>query len=245
MEFKVLNDVHYQLINSGGARYQIRVTRPVRKSSKYSLKYWKTSYQLILQNSEDVTNFRKGVLPDADEMRGVWTDDDQTLKYISDTYFNGKKVRQIGRGFGIYPSDCNGSEYRCKQIIIPLLVDEEAIDTTKPTPTEKKLWEEQEERNNNTKLVKTFFGNNLVALAKKYHLNFCEYGDSTVGLDFNSQPDIVEFFKIAVKELIANKLTELGINYTINEKVITKGLNKTWMYGPVIDDIKVDNTALQ
>lgn len=245
MELKLLKDAHYQLINSAGAHYQIRVTRPVRESSKYIIKYWKTSYQLILQNNEDVTNFRKGILPDSDETRGVWTDDDQTLKYISDTYFNGKKVRQISRGFGIYPSDCDGSGYRCDQIVIPLLVDDEAVDITKPTPTEKRLWEEQEERNNNTKLVKTFFGNNLAAIAKKYHLNFCEYGDGTVGLDFNSQPDIIEFFKLAVKELVTDKLAELGVNYTINEKVIAKGLNKAWMYGPVVDDIQVDKTALQ
>ena len=245
MELKKLDGKSYQLINSGGARYQIRATRPTRESADYTIKYWKTYYQLILQNNADVTNFRKGVLPDADEMRGVWTDDDQTLKYISDTYFNGKSVRQIGRGFGVYPSDCDGSGYRCDQIVIPLLVDEEAIDLTKPTPTEKKLWAAQDERSTNNKIVKSFFGQNLIDLAKKYHMNLSEYNDATVGLDFNCQSDIVEFFKTAVKELIINKIKEQGLECNMDENVIMKGLNKVWLYGPVVDDIRVDKTALQ
>ena len=245
MELKKLDGKSYQLINSGGARYQIRATRPTRESADYTIKYWKTYYQLILQNNADVTNFRMGVLPDADEMRGVWTDDDQTLKYISDTYFEGKKVRQIGRGFGVYPSDCDGSGFRCDQIVIPLLVDEEAIDLTKPTPTEKKLWDAQETRNNNTKLVKAYFGPNVQALAKQYHLSFCEYSDGTIGLDFSSQPDIAEFFKTAINELIMSKLNVLGLKGTMNEKVIVKGLNRAWMYGPVVDDLKINETALQ
>ncbi|MCR4715908.1 MAG: hypothetical protein K5656_01885 [Lachnospiraceae bacterium] len=245
MELKKLDGKSYQLINSGGARYQIRATRPVRNSSDYTIKYWKTYYQLILQNNADVTNFRKGILPDADEMRGVWTDDDQTLKYISDTYFEGKKVRQIGRGFGIYSSDCDGSGYRGDQIVIPLLVDEEAIDVTKPTPTEKKLWAAQDERNANNKIVKSFFGQNLIDLAKKYHMNLSEYNDATVGLDFNCQSDIVEFFKTAVKELIITKIKEQGLECNMDENVIMKGLNKVWLYGPVVDDIRVDKTALQ
>lgn len=245
MELKKLNGKAYQLINSGGARYQIRATRPTRDSSDYTIKYWKTYYQLILQNNEDVTNFRMGILQDADETRGIWTDDDQTLKYISDTYFEGKKVRQIGRGFGVYPDDCDTSGYRGDQIVILLLVDEEAIDLTKPTPTEKKLWAAQDERNANNKIVKSFFGQNLIDLAKKYHLNLSEYNDATVGLDFNCQSDIVEFFKIAVNELIMTKLKEQGLEGTLDEKVILKGLNKVWLYGPVINDIRVDKTALQ
>jgi len=245
MELKKLNGKSYQLINSGGARYQIRATRPVRKSSDYIIKYWKTYYQLILQNHEDVTNFRKGILPDADEMRGVWTDDDQTLKYISDTYFEGKKIRQIGHGFGIYPSDCDGSSWRCDQITIALLVDDEAETVTKPTPTEKKLWAAQKERTDNNKLVKSFFGANLIDLAKKYHMNLSEYSDATVGLDFNCQSDIVEFFKTAVKELIITKIKEQGLECNMDENVIMKGLNKVWLYGPVVDDIRVDKTALQ
>jgi len=245
MELKKLDGKSYQLINSGGARYQIRATRPVRKSSDYTIKYWKTYYQLILQNHDDVTNFIKGVFPNADETHGVWTDNDQTLKYISNTYFEGKKVRQINRGFGVYPSDCDGLVYYNNQIVIPLLVDEEAIDITKPTPTEKKLWAAQGERTNNNKLIKTFFGNNLIDLAKKYHLTLSEYNDATVGLDFNCQSDIVEFFKTAVNELIMTKLKEYGLEGTLDEKVILKGLNKVWLYGPVVDNIRVNQTALQ
>ena len=123
--------------------------------------------------------------------------------------------------------------------------DEEAIDITKPTPTEKKLWDAQDERTNNNKIIKAFFGNNLIDLAKKYHLNLSEYNDATVGLDFNCQSDIVEFFKIAINELIMTKLKEQGLEGTLDEKVILKGLNKVWLYGPVVDNIRVNQTALQ
>lgn len=245
MEIKKLNGKSYQLINDGGARYQIRATRPTRNSSDYTIKYWKTYYQLILQNHDDVVKFRAGILKEEDDNRSVWTDDKPTLDYISKTYFEGKKVRQIGNGFGIYSEDCNGLPYRTKEIIIALLVDDEAEDITKPTPTEKKLWAAQKERTDNNKLVKNFFGANLIDLAKKYHMNLSEYSDATVGLDFNCQSDIVEFFKTAIKELIITKIKEQGLECNIDENVIMKGLNKVWLYGPVVDDIRVDKTALQ
>lgn len=234
----------YQLINDGGARFQIRSTRPNRPSSDYTLKYWKNYYRLTFETQQDIDTFRVGILGSPDDISTVWTDEAKTYNYISKTYFNGKHVRQIGRGFGIYSM---GQQYPLDsgKCCIALLVDEEAIDVTKPTPTEKKAWAAQDERTNNNKLIKTFFGNNLTDLAKKYHLNLAEYNDATVGLDFNCQSDIIEFFKIAVNELIMTKLKEQGLEGILDEKVILKGLNKVRLYGPVVDNIRVNQTALQ
>lgn len=244
MKLEKFEGKSYQLINSGGARFQIRSTRPKRPASDYTIKYWKNYYRLTFETQQDIDTFRAGVLGSPDDTNTVWTDENNTYNYISKTYFDGKHVRQIGRGFGIYSM---GQTYSLEsgKCCIALLVDEEAEDITKPSPTEKKMWAAQDERTNNNKLIKTFFGNNLIDLAKKYHLNLSEYNDATVGLDFNCQSDIVEFFKIAVNELIMPKLKEQGLEGTLDEKVILKGLNKVWLYGPVVDNIRVNQTALQ
>lgn len=244
MKFEKFEGKSYQLINGGGARFQIRSTRPNRPSSDYTIKYWKNYYRLTFETQQDIDTFRAGILGSPDDISTIWTDEVKTYNYISKTYFNGKHVRQIGRRFGIYSMGQTYS-FDSGKCCIVLLVDEEAIDVTKPSPTEKKMWAEQDERNNNNKIVKTFFGNNLTELAKKYHLTLSEYKDSTVGLDFNCHSDIVEFFKIAVNELIVTKLKEQGLEGTLDEKVILKGLNKVWLYGPVVDNIRINQTALQ
>ena len=144
MKLEKLNGKSYQLINDGGARFQIRSTRPKRPSSTYTIKYWKNYYRLTFETLQDIDTFRAGVLGSSDDISTIWTDDDKTYDYISKTYFNGKHVRQIGRGFGIYSMGQTYS-FDSGKCCIALLVDEEAIDITKPLPTEKKMWAEQKE----------------------------------------------------------------------------------------------------
>ena len=244
MKFEKFEGKSYQLIDDGGVRLPIKSTRPKRPASNYTIKYWKNYYRLTFETQQEIDTFRAGILGNSNDTRTIWTDDDKTYNYISKTYFDGKHVRQIGSGFAIYSMGQRYS-FESGKCCIALLVDEEAEDIIKPSPTEKKTWAEQDERNNNNKIIKTFFGNNITDLAKKYHLTLSEYNDATVGLDFNRQSDIVEFFKIAVNELIMAKLKEQGLEGTINEKAITKGFSRTWIYGRIVDNIKINQTALQ
>ena len=47
MKLEKFEGKSYQLINSGGARFQIRSTRPKRPASDYTIKYWKNYYRTL------------------------------------------------------------------------------------------------------------------------------------------------------------------------------------------------------
>lgn len=243
MKLEKFEGKSYQLINSGGARFQIRSTRPKRPSSDYTIKYWKNYYRLTFETQQDIDTFRAGVLGSPDDTNTIWTDENNTYNYISKTYFDGKRVRQIGRGFGIYSM---GQTYSLEsgKCCIALLVDEEAEDITKPSPTEKKMWAEQKEIDNNKKIINNFFAPGLSKIAEQYHLTFREHSTG-ICLDFETASDVQKFVITALNELVMNKLKGIGVTAEVCQKGIEKGLKHAYIYGPAIDELKVDKTALQ
>ena len=243
MKLEKLNGKSYQLINNGGARLPIRSTRPKRPSSDYTIKYWKNYYRLTFETQQDIDTFRAGVLGSPEDMTLVWTDDDRTYDYISKIYFNGKRVRQIGRGFGIYSMGQTYS-FDSGDCCIALLVDEEAEDITEPSPTEKKIWAERKEIDNNKKIINSFFAPGLSKIAEQYHLTIREHSNG-ICLDFDTVSDVQAFVITALNELVMNKLKEIGVTAEVCQKGIEKGLKHAYIYGPAIDELKVDKTALQ
>lgn len=243
MKLEKLNGKSYQLINDGGARLPIRSTRPKRPASNYIIKYWKNYYRLIFETPQDIDTFRAGVLGSSEDMTPVWTDDDKTCDYISKTYFNGKHIRQIGRGFGIY---WNSKTYLSKsdKFCIALLVNEEAEDITEPSPTEKKIWAEQKEIDDNKKIINNFFAPGVNKIVEQYHLTFREHSNG-ICLDFDTASDVQAFVITALNELVMNKLKEIGVTAEVCQKGIEKGLKHAYIYGPAIDELKVDKTTLQ
>lgn len=243
MKLEKLNGKSYQLINNNGARLPIRSTRPKRPSSDYTIKYWKNYYRLTFETQKEIDTFRAGILGSPDDMTPVWTDDDRTYDYISKIYFNGKRVRQIGRGFGIYSM---GQRYAFEsgECCIALLVDEEAEDITEPSPTEKKIWAEQKEIDDNKKIINNFFAPGISKIVEQYHLTFCEHSNG-ICLDFDTALDVQAFVITALNELVMNKLKEIGVTAEVCQKGIEKGLKHAYIYGPAIDELKVDKTALQ
>lgn len=243
MKIEKFEGKSYQLVNGGGKRFKIGATRPKRPTSDYTIKYWKNYYRLTFETQQDIDTFRVGVLGSSDDTGTVWTDDDKTYNYISKTYFDGKHVRQIGRGSAIY-SIGQAYSFESGKCCIALLVDEEAEDIIKPSPTEKKLWAERKDIDNNKKIINNFFALGISKIAEQYHLTMHELSTG-IYLDFETASDIQKFVVTVLNELVINKLKAMGITAEVCQKSIEKGLKHAYTYGPVINELKVDKTALQ
>lgn len=243
MKFEKFEGKSYQLIDDNNERFPIQFTRPKRLTSDYTIKYWKNYYRLTFETQRDIDIFRAGVLGNSDDTSTVWTDDDKTYNYISKTYFDGKHVRQIGRGSAIYSMGQTYS-FESGKCCIALLIDEEAEDIIKPSPTEKKMWAERKEIDNNKKIINSFFAPGLSKIAEQYHLTIRELF-AGIGLDFETVSDVQKFVITALNELVINKLKDMGITAEICQKHIEKGLKHAYIDGLAIDKLKVDKTALQ